>query len=242
MCKGTDIITVVQYLISSPNHNSILKGKEQGKLFSILFHHQTTTYRLLPLPTQELFSILFHHQTTTQSVTCSKKKVLFSILFHHQTTTSTAFRSSMRGCLVSYFITKPQLGISTMTCPLRCLVSYFITKPQLPISPRTGLFVVQYLISSPNHNCFKVGYFIIALFSILFHHQTTTLSVAVCLGSCCLVSYFITKPQPTTQSPLTRFCCLVSYFITKPQPEVFNYNVKTVVQYLISSPNHNHLK
>ena len=56
-------------------------------LFSILFHHQTTTTRNLPFLVCTLFSILFHHQTTTRSPSCSGRARLFSILFHHQTTT-----------------------------------------------------------------------------------------------------------------------------------------------------------
>ena len=41
------------------------------------------------------------------------------------------------------------------------------------------------------------------LFSILFHHQTTTKAVLARDGNGCLVSYFITKPQPWRISSMT---------------------------------------
>ena len=142
---------VVQYLISSPNHN--LDGSQ--------------------LKVVLLFSILFHHQTTTIGENHRIIAALFSILFHHQTTTATV--------------------ISEMECS--CLVSYFITKPQHRRVPRDGGGVVQYLISSPNHNLMVTTHPSLPLFSILFHHQTTTAIDTLRTECSCLVSYFITKPQ-----------------------------------------------
>ena len=121
--------------------------------------------------------------------------------------------------------------------------------------------VVQYLISSPNHNGWRGMRTEVSLFSILFHHQTTTVSPAPFRREGCLVSYFITKPQLPTSKGHRRQGCLVSYFITKPQPIekkgkfytgcLVSYFITKpqqnrppmeateVVQYLISSPNHN---
>ena len=77
-------------------------------LFSILFHHQTTTEIVAAKDNGELFSILFHHQTTTAGSKGDEPFRLFSILFHHQTTTAISAVALRVGCLVSYFITKPQ--------------------------------------------------------------------------------------------------------------------------------------
>ena len=55
---------LVSYFITKPQHG-LADEKIAIELFSILFHHQTTTASV-PFPCSVwLFSILFHHQTTT---------------------------------------------------------------------------------------------------------------------------------------------------------------------------------
>ena len=185
---------VVQYLISSPNHNWSVPDEEPGRLFSILFHHQTTTIHEMREICESCLVSYFITKPQRQSESWRWTSVvqylisspnhnlqavynalakLFSILFHHQTTTSASLILSSYGCLVSYFITKPQHRNE----------SWRLTN------------VVQYLISSPNHNLRVALSRRERLFSILFHHQTTTDGGAAKTLHGCLVSYFITKPQ-----------------------------------------------
>ena len=55
---------------------------------------------------------------------------------------------------------------------------------------------------------------------IFFHHQTTTLKVRLYLLVGCVISSFITKPQPQRQLTACHLGCVISSFITKPQRKV----------------------
>ena len=57
-------------------------------------------------------------------------------------------------------------------------------------------FVALYPLSSPNHNSCGTREIWIMLRYILFHHQTTTGSAPPLKPSGCVISSFITKPQP----------------------------------------------
>ena len=96
---------------------------------------------------------------------------------------------------------------------------------------------------------------------ILFHHQTTTYGLYFRdVGSCvissfitkpqpgirhrpghtsCVISSFITKPQPDFLDITTFSCCVISSFITKPQLSTKPLPPSTVALYPLSSPNHN---
>ena len=62
------------------------------------------------------------------------------------------------------------------------------------------------------------GYSHLLLRYILFHHQTTTPSARVYM--CTLLRYILFHHQTTTSNAVYRlaFCCVISSFITKPQP------------------------
>ncbi len=53
---------------------------------------------------------------------------------------------------------------------------------------------------------------------VLFHHQTTTIRGSAPLLICCVISSFITKPQPKEDMQDWLKSCVISSFITKPQP------------------------
>ena len=122
------------------------------------------------------------------------------------------------GCVISSFITKPQQA--GKNADVSGVALYPLSSPNhnsslMSISPPT---VALYPLSSPNHNSVLLGYpiqivalyplsspnhnLIIMLLSlwtlryILFHHQTTTKGRCLCCWPCCVISSFITKPQP----------------------------------------------
>ena len=100
------------------------------------------------------------------------------------------------GSISSCSYIKPQLVRFGTTFSERCLSSCSYIKPQ----PATGFYgvgrVVYHLVPTSNHNSTLLPIFAVALFIILFLHQTTTSStmrhgLKRCLSSC---SYI--KPQP----------------------------------------------
>ena len=74
---------------------------------------------------------------------------------------------------------------------------------------------------------------------ILFHHQTTTLVAVRRPRKCCVISSFITKPQPKPHTRMRKGSCVISSFITKPQPTQVAVRMRYVALYPLSSPNHN---
>ena len=74
---------------------------------------------------------------------------------------------------------------------------------------------------------------------ILFHHQTTTVCQKGRIASSCVISSFITKPQPGVVSSDGRVRCVISSFITKPQHFDGYSGCSDVALYPLSSPNHN---
>ena len=96
---------------------------------------------------------------------------------------------------------------------------------------------------------------------ILFHHQTTTFCRGNGKAIGCVISSFITKPQPYFWPKVTYNCCVISSFITKPQPNFAGLDAASccvissfitkpqrvcrvracscVALYPLSSPNHN---
>ena len=86
------------------------------------------------------------------------------------------------------------------------------------VSQGSGQAVALYPLSSPNHNLFVVFVVLLVLRYILFHHQTTTIPRYTGHKVSCVISSFITKPQPRGRT--SPACC--------------------VALYPLSSPNHNH--
>ena len=122
------------------------------------------------------------------------------------------------GCVISSFITKPQL--CDYTRHVLYVALYPLSSPNhncLQKSKNTNS-VALYPLSSPNHNCEATGggCSTVALYPlsspnhnepehaqrrrllryILFHHQTTTFRPSISDGNSCVISSFITKPQP----------------------------------------------
>ena len=120
-------------------------------------------------------------------------------------------------CVISSFITKPQpASLAHVSCE-RCVISSFITKPQLRAVVSTRIEVALYPLSSPNHNAHMFSVVAILLRYILFHHQTTTTLAGVFHYESCVISSFITKPQPI----------MIAWLLS------------SVALYPLSSPNHN---
>ena len=142
------------------------------------------------------------------------------ILFHHQTTTSSLYRSQDKSCVISSFITKPQ----HIDCG--------------SINPKVAL----YPLSSPNHNKTVFINPNCMLRYILFHHQTTTWLLMQKKQRRCVISSFITKPQPPVISLSELSSCVISSFITKPQHSSTCPPQWSVALYPLSSPNHNQLR
>ena len=99
--------------------------------------------------------------------------------------------------------------------------------------------VVQYPISTSNHNIWKQAFGVEALYSIQFLHQITTFDPRMTYNNCCIVSNFYIKSQPDSVRRCGFYCCIVSNFYIKSQP-LFGYaKPHPVVQYPISTSNHN---
>ena len=118
----TDSIKVVYHLVPTSNHNCRVIMPRHGRLFIILFLHQTTTRALRENLSTSLFIILFLHQTTTRALRVHFSTSLFIILFLHQTTTTALSLLSTIRCLSSCSYIKPQpiavnlLAISKILC------------------------------------------------------------------------------------------------------------------------------
>ena len=162
------------------------------------------------------------------------------ILFHHQTTTSPPYPSAPASCVISSFITKPQPVFSSREHVHCCVISSFITKPQpLRIVPNI-LLVALYPLSSPNHNIYAQHGITVMLRYILFHHQTTTTTLCRLSFPGCVISSFITKPQPKPH--VLKYCHVALYPLSSPNHNLpqYAYLLNGVALYPLSSPNHNH--
>ena len=147
--------------------------------------------------------------------------------------------ASKNCCVISSFITKPQPGTNRNQLVLSCVISSFITKPQLQSGRVAKELVALYPLSSPNHNLFAYYKAWFELRYILFHHQTTTYSIDVSCIMCCVISSFITKPQPA--AICKRYEMVALYPLSSPNHnnEYEIVEVSNVALYPLSSPNHN---
>ena len=101
-----------------------------------------------------------------------------------------------------------------------------------------SLVVALYPLSSPNHNLAGMQTHLLMLRYILFHHQTTTYFNAIFSLKCCVISSFITKPQPCDVNGISMMCCVISSFITKPQlvADLLSLGVCCVISSFITKP------
>ena len=144
-------------------------------------------------------------------------------------------------CLSSCSYIKPQLASRGRRPRGGCLSSCSYIKPQ----PATGFYgvgrVVYHLVPTSNHNSTLLPIFAVALFIILFLHQTTTSStmrhgLKRCLSSC---SYI--KPQPLSSRTKYRGRCLSSCSYIKPQRSNILCLLLSVVYHLVPTSNHNRI-
>ena len=122
---------VVYHLVPTSNHNMSITVLSLGRLFIILFLHQTTTVLKLWQTAARLFIILFLHQTTTMSIVHFYLSLLFIILFLHQTTTIQRIPTPAERCLSSCSYIKPQPTGDSSSFGMCCLSSCSYIKPQL---------------------------------------------------------------------------------------------------------------
>ena len=164
-----------------------------------------------------------------------------------------------------YPLSSPNHNIADVLTNLSSVALYPLSSPNHNNTLMTGLmlYVALYPLSSPNHNLVRVFTLNFLLRYILFHHQTTTNKVALMTSRqlryilfhhqtttrtlqyifthCCVISSFITKPQPQRARSAGWTCCVISSFITKPQLSEYIVTIFAVALYPLSSPNHNHV-
>ena len=89
--------------------------------------------------------------------------------------------------------------------------------------------------------CYPTAWVVLVLRYILFHHQTTTTRNMVLRSF--RLRYILFHHQTTTLMLryLVLLRCVISSFITKPQPNTLGCNAQHVALYPLSSPNHNSL-
>ena len=141
-----------------------------------------------------------------------------------------------------------QYPISTSNHNSRQLLQHKVTVVQYPISTsnhnkrlrkQNRFIVVQYPISTSNHNRWLFVLFQRLLYSIQFLHQITTDRVFMISAECCIVSNFYIKSQQHVDRPKLLF--VVQYPISTSNHNcVKGRQVQLiVVQYPISTSNHN---
>ena len=101
------------------------------------------------------------------------------------------------------------------------------------------LSVALYPLSSPNHNGASTYLYTPQLRYILFHHQTTTDLPIWSDTRGCVISSFITKPQPCGY--YINRCTVALYPLSSPNHNCTQTSFRTlfVALYPLSSPNHN---
>ena len=98
-------------------------------------------------------------------------------------------------CISYYSYIKPQLLMDAIGGNRSCISYYSYIKPQQTLASRVRQQVVYRTIPTSNHN--HDGYLLVflALYIVLFLHQTTTYRCAISLGACCISYYSYIKPQ-----------------------------------------------
>ena len=154
MLKSAQSVPVVYRTIPTSNHNSRT------------FHPYTKDVVYRTIPTSN------HNQFYTNM----NVSVLYIVLFLHQTTTTRAKRSWESGLYIVLFLHQTTTTRGSSRRPVCCISYYSYIKPQ-----QTGLStqwnrVVYRTIPTSNHNFWYSLSLSIALYIVLFLHQTTTIS------------------------------------------------------------------
>ena len=121
--------------------------------------------------------------------------MLYLIEILHQTTTHRLDGEHLPGCILSKFYIKPQ--------HVRLLVHFAV--------------VVSYRNSTSNHNPVITLSDLAALYLIEILHQTTTCFLYYCCLSCCILSKFYIKPQPST-------CAICRQIVVSYRNSTSNHN------------------
>ena len=144
---------------------------------------------------------------------------MYYIFILHQTTTKYFIWSLTCGCIISSFYIKPQPILRPPLCRMVVLylhstsnhnggmLEYFMRRVVLYLHSTSNhnvwsVFdkyerVVLYLHSTSNHNYTPLAEIVEKLYYIFILHQTTTIKYIISADSCCIISSFYIKPQPS---------------------------------------------
>ena len=106
--------------------------------------------------------------------------------------------SCVRATVALYPLSSPNHNYFLLPLPVIIVALYPLSSPNhnLLVLINNLNTVALYPLSSPNHNCFSFIGSVFTLRYILFHHQTTTAQAWRRVPARCVISSFITKPQP----------------------------------------------
>ena len=143
--------------------------------------------------------------------------MLYIVLFLHQTTT-----------------------LQLATCLLVGCISYYsYIKPQLLEAHLDNLKVVYRTIPTSNHNYNYDSQTPLALYIVLFLHQTTTFLIISDMKYCCISYYSYIKPQLFLLLTVGVESCISYYSYIKPQLYCHSLLQLSVVYRTIPTSNHN---
>ena len=206
----------------------------------ILFHHQTTTANPIPFHRQScvISSFITKPQPAIRRYGEKNCCVISSFITKPQRYFPSPYRSD--GCVISSFITKPQrLAWDKKSHPVAL---YPLSSPNHNYSLINESSIgLRYILFHHQTTTWRfLGKDKMLLRYILFHHQTTTSVVTSCTRH--ELRYILFHHQTTTMRPssFAASSCVISSFITKPQPTAIVPALSSVALYPLSSPNHNH--
>ena len=234
-------VLVVYRTIPTSNHNALL----------FFCHFEIVVYRTIPTSNHNSASkflkmarVVYRTIPTSNHNSAPSyvaKYVLYIVLFLHQTTTG--------GYSPRYL--------------LSCISYYSYIKPQPQIYAETLVLVVYRTIPTSNHNRLLSCLVILALYIVLFLHQTTTFTISRTASYLLYIVLFLHQTttlkrkgytydrlyivlflhQTTTglQLPHRWICCISYYSYIKPQPRRCHTAGACVVYRTIPTSNHNSL-
>ena len=143
-----------------------------------------------------LYIVLFLHQTTTFAHTAHKR--FGCISYYSYIKPQQAFRLGLlaQRCISYYSYIKPQQAFRLGLLAQRCISYYSYIKPQRIWSRAACRKVVYRTIPTSNHNTIAKLAYKLALYIVLFLHQTTTYLWGEKNWPRCISYYSYIKPQP----------------------------------------------
>ena len=122
-----------------------------------------------------LYILIFLHQTATLSLSNRVAIRLYILIFLHQTATQIDKARSDIGCISLYSYIKPQLKFSVRSHLPSCISLYSYIKPQQRSSSSVMSVVVYPYIPTSNRNPRPRLLYLVALYILIFLHQTATM-------------------------------------------------------------------